>query len=86
MLLELVLPEIKKKMPMNNNIMVQQDGAKSNLQEDDKVFRAKVGELFGNPNAIKLYTQPAHYPDLNVNDLRFFNSLQSRYCKTYNFL
>jgi hypothetical protein len=43
------------------------------------VFLAKVEELYGNKNAVKLYTQPAQSPDLNVNDLAFFASLQSMY-------
>ncbi|KAG7367330.1 hypothetical protein IV203_030001 [Nitzschia inconspicua] len=82
MLLDLVLPDIKKKMPMNNNMVLQQDGAKAHLPEDDPLFAAKVLELFGDANAVKLYTQPAQSPDLNVNDLGFFNSLQSRYYQT----
>jgi hypothetical protein len=39
MLVDLVLPDIKKKMSVNTNIMLQQDGAKSHLQEDDEVFK-----------------------------------------------
>jgi hypothetical protein len=77
LLVYLVLPEIKKKMPVNTNIILQQDGAKSHLHEDDEVFKAKVIELYGNPNAVKLYIQLAQSPDLNVNDLGFFSSLQS---------
>jgi hypothetical protein len=30
MMIDLVLPDIKKKMPINNNIIVQQDGAYKN--------------------------------------------------------
>jgi hypothetical protein len=33
-------------------------------------------------HARELYTQPAQSPDLNVNDLGFFASLQSMYYKT----
>jgi hypothetical protein len=83
MLVELVLPDIKKKMPASaGNIILQQDGAKSHLQEDDEVFNAKVMELYGDPNAVTLYTQPAQSPDLNVNDLGYFSSLQSKYYMT----
>jgi hypothetical protein len=82
MLVDLVLPDIKKKMPVNTNIILQQDGAKSHLQADDEVFKAKVTELYGDPNAVKLYTQLAQSPDLNVNDLGFFSSLQSKYYMT----
>ncbi|KAG7337411.1 hypothetical protein IV203_033525 [Nitzschia inconspicua] len=77
-----VLPDVKKKMPIDNNIILQQDGAKAHLPDDDPLFAAKVTELFGDPTAVKLYTQPAQSPDLNVNDLGFFNSLQSRYYQT----
>jgi hypothetical protein len=83
MLVELVLPDIKKKMPVNTNIILQQDGAKSHLQEDDEVFKAKVTVLFGYPNAVMLYPQLAQSPDLNVHDLGFFISLQSRYYRTF---
>jgi hypothetical protein len=84
-MVEFVLPDIiKRKMPINNNIIVQQDGAKAHLPVDDPEFLAKVEELYGNENAVKLYTQPAQSPDLllNVNDLGFFASLQSMYYKT----
>jgi hypothetical protein len=83
MMVNLVLPDIKRKMPINNNIIVQQDGAKAHLPVDGPVFKAKVGELVypthGNKNVVMLYTQPAQSPDLNVNDLGFFASLQSMY-------
>lgn len=82
MLFNFVLPDVKKKMPIDNNIILQQDGAKAHLPDDDPLFAAKVTELFGDPTAVKLYTQPAQSPDLNVNDLGFFNSLQSRYYQT----
>jgi hypothetical protein len=84
MLVDLVLSDIKKKMPATAGpIILQQDGAKSHLQEDDEVFKAKVMELYGDSNAVKLYTQPAPSPELNVNDLGFFSSLQSKYYKTF---
>jgi hypothetical protein len=82
MMIDLVLPDIKRKMPLNNNIIVQQDGAKAHLPVDDPEFKAKVLELYGNEDAVKLYTQPAQSPDLNVNDLGFFASLQSVYYRT----
>jgi hypothetical protein len=63
MMVNLVLPDIKRKMPINNNIIVQQDGAKAHLPVDDPVFKAKVEELYGNENAVKLYTQLAQSPD-----------------------
>jgi hypothetical protein len=81
MMIDLVPPDIKRKMPINNNIIMQQDGAKAHLPVNDLEFKAKVLELYGNEDAVKLYTQPAQSPDLNVNDLGFFASLQSLYYK-----
>jgi hypothetical protein len=82
MMIDLVLPDIKRKMPINNNVIVQQDGAKAHLPLNDPEFKAKVLDLYGNEDAVKLYTQPAQSPDLNVNDLGFFASLQLMYYRT----
>jgi hypothetical protein len=82
MLVDLVLPDIKKMMPLNTNIILQQDGANAHLQEHGNLLKSKVAEQCGGPNAVKLYTQPAQSPDLNVNSLGFFNSLQTRYYNT----
>jgi hypothetical protein len=82
MMIKLVLPNIKRKMPINNNIIVQQDGAKAHLPVDDPAFKAKVLELYGHEDVVKLYTQPVQSPDLNMNDLGFFASLQSMYYRT----
>jgi hypothetical protein len=48
MMVKFVLPDIKRKMPMNNNIIVQQeqDGATAHLPVDDPVFKAKVEQLY----------------------------------------
>jgi hypothetical protein len=51
------------------NIILQQDGAKAHLKEVNKVFKAKVTELFRDMNTVKLYTQPSHSPDLNAKGL-----------------
>ena len=82
MMINLVLPDIKKKMPLNNNIIIQQDGAKAHILDNDEAFYDKVEELYNDRDAVKLYTQPANSPDLNVNDLGFFASLQSIYYRT----
>jgi hypothetical protein len=75
MIVDLVLPDTKKKMTATaGNVILQQDGAKSHLKEQNEACIAKVTERFGDPNAIKLYTQLAQSPDLNVNDLGFHNS------------
>jgi hypothetical protein len=54
MMINLVLPDIKKKMPINNNIIVQQDGAKAQLPVNDPAFEGKVLELYGNEDAVEL--------------------------------
>jgi hypothetical protein len=83
MLVDLVLPDMKKKVSASaGHVILQQDRAKSHLPEDDEVIKAKVMELYGDPNAAKLYTQPAQSADLNVNELGFFNSSQMRYYET----
>jgi len=79
MMIEQVLPDVKAKMPSCTKILIQQDGAKSHLLERDVAFEQKVEELFGDVDAVELKTQPAQSPDLNVNDLGFFCSLQSHY-------
>jgi hypothetical protein len=77
------LPDIKRKIPTTaGNTILQQDGGKSHLQDNDEVFKAKVMELHGDQNVVKLNTQPTHPPDLNMNDLGFFSSLQSKYYMT----
>lgn len=69
---------VKAKLPLNHGIIIQQDGAKAHILDNDPCFKAKVADLYdGNRDAVKMYTQPAQSPDLNVNDLGFFNSLQS---------
>jgi hypothetical protein len=83
MLINLVPPDINRKMPMNDrNVVLQQGGATTYLHKDDDLFKAKMAELLGDSNAVKLYTQLTQSLDLNVNDLCFFHSLQSRYCRT----
>lgn len=79
MLVEKVLPDILAKWPDSNPILLQQDGAPAHINDDDEVFKQKVLELFSDAGAVRLYTQPAQSPDLNINDLGFFASLQSKY-------
>jgi hypothetical protein len=68
--------------------MIQVNGYQPNLPIDPPFILANlptttVEQLYhGNENAVKLYTQPAQSPDLNVYDLGFFASLQSMYYKT----
>ena len=55
-----------------NSVRIQQDGAKSHIEEDDKEWPQAVEEM-----NVKLCTQTAQSPDLNINDLAFFTSLTS---------
>ena len=74
-MVEKVVPAIKAKRPdRNRNIVIQQDGASSHIDEDDPEFVA-VG-VTGVWN-IRLMTQSPKLPDLNVLDLSFFRTLQS---------
>jgi len=57
---------------------VQQDGAPSHIpteHEDDPWFEEM--EELGLSEQIKLVAQPPNSPDVNVNDLGFFNALQA---------
>jgi hypothetical protein len=47
MLVDFMFPDIKKMPATAGHIILQQDGAKSHLQEDDEVFKAKGMELYG---------------------------------------
>jgi len=61
---------------------VQQAGAKAHPKPTDHDFDTEL-EALRSEGEIGLCTQPAQLPVLNVNDLGFFNSLQSRHhCMT----
>ena len=73
--IEKVVPAIKGKWPdRNRNIVIQQDGASSHINNDDAAFVAAATQGVWN---ISLETQAAKSPDLNVLDLSFFRALQS---------
>ena len=55
-----------------NGVKIQQDGAKSHIEEDDEEWLQAVKEMGVN---VKLHTQAAQPPDLNMNDLAFFRSV-----------
>jgi hypothetical protein len=59
-------------------VKLQQDGAKSHIDPMDEEWQEFLHEM-GWEDKIELLTQPANSPDTNVNDLAFFNSLQSDY-------
>ena len=69
-MIEKVVPAIKAKWPdRNQNILIQQDGASSHIDEDDPEFVAvRVTGVWN----IRLMTQSPKLPDLNVLDLSFF--------------
>jgi hypothetical protein len=67
---EKVVPAIKKKWPdPGRQIIIQQDGASSDIEDNDAVFEAVARTSLWN---ILLETQPAKLPDMNVLDLSFF--------------
>ena len=77
MLINKVLPAIQQKFPSNNkNVVIQQDGAKVQILEDDDAFLTAGSADSWN---ITVCTQPARSPKVNINDLAFFRSRQSRY-------
>ncbi|CAN0466107.1 unnamed protein product, partial [Discosporangium mesarthrocarpum] len=68
-----VIPAIKAKVPSpsGHTIFVQEDGAKPHTNKGVmEALQAQAG------NSIILETQPSNSPDLNVNDLGFFHSIQ----------
>ena len=85
-----VLPAIIEKWPTDvysgRPITIQQDGAKPHFVVKDGVCIDKEWndalEEYGLQEKINVITQPANSPDVNVNDLGFFNSLQSYYWET----
>ncbi|CAN0445670.1 unnamed protein product, partial [Discosporangium mesarthrocarpum] len=73
LMIDKVIPAIKARIPRppGHTIFVQQDGAKPHTGGGVmEAIQAKAGD------DIILETQPANSPDLNVNDLGFFNSIQ----------
>ncbi|CAM9703493.1 unnamed protein product [Choristocarpus tenellus] len=75
--IEKLLPAVKEKMPWAEtlDLIVQQDGAAPHTANDIPRKLNRVGKNDG--WNIKLETQLAQSPDLNINDLGFFNSLKA---------
>lgn len=75
-----VLPAILAKFPTayleRHGVRIQQDGARCHIDEDDQEWLDAVA---ASGCMISLYKQPAQSPDLNLNDLAFFRSIQSLY-------
>ena len=85
LMLNEVVPAIIEKWPTtdwnndNYSLIIQQDGASSHIYVNDPEWLETLDELGVPEGKIELYTQPANSPDLNLNDLGFFNALQSFY-------
>ena len=85
LLMDKIVPAIMAKHPffaLGKTIRIQQDGAPAHgaIGKDPRVFAKAMAEL-GVGEQIKLITQPAQSPDLNVCDLGFFSSIQTEYYK-----
>jgi hypothetical protein len=80
MLINLVLPAIQEKFPCHAHatVLLQQDNAPAHCLQNDPAFSAACTERQLN---LQLFNQPANSPDLNINDLAFFNSLQKMQLK-----
>ena len=78
LVISMLLPAMMEKWFMRDRlsriIFIQQDGAKNNISEDDKVFKDALMEKGINA---KLYMQAASSPDINLLDLGFFIAIQS---------
>ena len=78
MMIDDVLPAILAKFPeaylSRKGVLIQQDGARSHIEPTDEEWLEAV-ENTG--CKIKLVTQAAQSPDLNINDLAFFRSIMS---------
>ena len=78
LMIKKVLPAIEHKWPnlatFGRKLRIQQDGAKAHIYPNDVAFPNAVMEKGLN---LELYTQPANSPDVNVEDLGFFRSIQS---------
>ena len=74
-LIQKFLPAVKERWPTHNRrIWLQQDGAKSQILEDDVEFKQVVDEIGLN---LTVFTQSPNSPDTNILDLGFFRAIQS---------
>ena len=76
-LIDNVLPAIQKAWPAEDagqTIFLQQDNAKPHILPNDQDFKDAVAKTGMD---IQLVQQPANSPDVNVNDLGFYNSIES---------
>ncbi|CAM9831042.1 unnamed protein product [Choristocarpus tenellus] len=75
LMIEDVIPAIKAHIPRpeGHTIFLQQDIAKSNTNRNRRITKV-IKEAAGDDIVIE--THPTNSPDLNVNDLGFFHSIQ----------
>ena len=75
LLISKLIPSILEKLPrrdmLSRKIFIQQDGAKTHMSWDDKLFNNALVE---NGINATLYTQAANSPDVNLLDLGFLES------------
>jgi len=86
MMINFVVPSVLTEFPdaehnRHPEIVIQQDGAPAHINPRDEELMQCLTDM-GLVDKIKLVTQPANSPDLNVNDLGFFNALKSMHCCT----
>jgi len=87
MMINFVVPSILTEFPdaeynRHPEIVIQQDGAPTHINPRNEEWMQCLTDM-GLVDKTKLVTQPANSPDLNINDLGFFNALQSmHYCTT----
>ena len=73
-LIQKFLPAVKERWPVRNRRILQQDGAKSHILEDDVEFKEAVDKIGLN---LTVFTQSPNSPDTNILDLGFFRAIQS---------
>ncbi|XP_057418723.1 uncharacterized protein LOC130712930 [Lotus japonicus] len=76
-LIDKVLPGIKNSWPIEDvgdTIFIQQDNARSHINQNDEDFRKATSE---GEFDIQLICQPSNSLDLNILDLGFFNVIQT---------
>ena len=69
-----ILDQWPRRDRLSRVILIQQDGAKNHISENDKEFNYASAD---NDINTKHYTQSANSPDINLLDLGFFRAIQS---------
>lgn len=76
-----MLPQIIENMPWaglgGHELVIQHDGAPAHNGKGNEAYWPEMLQRMYPRRKITIITQPAQSPDLNINDLGFFNSLQS---------